>query len=1204
MAEGRVEISTELDNTGIKKGISNLPKVFNQFKSAVRDIAGALDTSFGPKQQKQIDTLTQRLARQQEAAQKAARAVDDIRRQYEAVAGMETTPASLRKMETELARVQKEIQKAEKEYENLESQLLKVQERAAFETMASGVASPKNATEMERLTRELDAAGQKLGGMDDRAQQLQSSIERIRLSPEGSQEAQNLASKLQGAEEKAARLANEADFTASRLEGLKDGPEQGETAFQKMRNAVSQVGGAVGSIVSKGVSAFARLANVVSQVGTGISSIAQKGVSGMGKLFGSIKKVITGLKNTTKHTNKAGGALEKFGKRILKLAIAAFVFNQIRKALRQLVDYLGSAMRTNEQYVASLAAIKGNLLTAFQPIYEIVMPALNTFMAGLARVTGYLAAFISFITGKSLKASQDAAESLYDQVDAMDALGNSAKKAAGRLASFDTINQLAAQTSEDSKIAPDFDYDLSEMEDFFSRFDKIADAFYGMGEKLSDTITNFLNNINWDKIQSNARNIAQNIVDFINGFLDDPALWIAAGHTIAQGLNTALIFLDTLLAGLHWETFGRNFGMMLNTIVSEFDWRLLGKTMADGINAIFGFLLRAIETFNWANLGNKLADALLSLTNTVKWDHIALTLSKGLNGVLLTLYTFLTSYPWGNLGSTLANSLNLMVSTIRWADIGATIAAFFNSAISFLLNAVTDFRWGDLGAGLAGAINKLFHDIKWADLGKLVSNFFKGVLDFLSKAVQETDWRGIGKSIGEFLANIDWVEILSKAGRFIGNALIGILNGLSQVIQTVDWQAIGNAAAAFIASIDWSGLTSALFEGIGSAVGAVVQLLYGFIEDIWNNLIDWWHDVAFEDGKFTIQGLLDGIWEAIKNIGQWIKDNIFDPFIKGFKSVFGIASPSTVMMELGGYIIEGLKQGLVGLWDKVKDIFTNTIDNIKKTFSLDNLKSIGSNAVTGLMNGLESIGSKASKWGSGILDDVKNTLGIHSPSTAMLEIGKYLVQGLDNGISKSMGSVTTAFQNLWDGIKSGSKVAAESINSVWKFSGEQIANSFRAAGNTILGTMTNIANGIITVFESAINRIIKEVNRLVDNVNKINIDGAKLSIPKLSSTSIPRMTIPKLATGAVIPPRQEFMAILGDQRNGRNLEAPEGLIRQLLQEEMRDIMADLTRLLERNNQQITIKFEGELAQLARLLHPAIEQERGRIGGGMSSRPAY
>lgn len=59
-----------------------------------------------------------------------------------------------------------------------------------------------------------------------------------------------------------------------------------------------------------------------------------------------------------------------------------------------------------------------------------------------------------------------------------------------------------------------------------------------------------------------------------------------------------------------------------------------------------------------------------------------------------------------------------------------------------------------------------------------------------------------------------------------------------------------------------------------------------------------------------------------------------------------------------------------------------------------------------------------------------------------------------------------------------------------------------------------------------------------------------MGIPSIPTFSVPQ--IPKLATGAVIPPNAEFMAVLGDQKNGKNLEAPEGLIRQIFREESRN----------------------------------------------------
>lgn len=83
-------------------------------------------------------------------------------------------------------------------------------------------------------------------------------------------------------------------------------------------------------------------------------------------------------------------------------------------------------------------------------------------------------------------------------------------------------------------------------------------------------------------------------------------------------------------------------------------------------------------------------------------------------------------------------------------------------------------------------------------------------------------------------------------------------------------------------------------------------------------------------------------------------------------------------------------------------------------------------------------------------------------------------------------------------------------------------------------------------------------------------------------------TIPYLAQGAVIPANAQFAAVLGDQKSGRNIEAPESLIRQIVSEEMGKIEAN-----------IRIEFgSGSLSSLVRELKPYIDKENVRVGGSL------
>lgn len=80
--------------------------------------------------------------------------------------------------------------------------------------------------------------------------------------------------------------------------------------------------------------------------------------------------------------------------------------------------------------------------------------------------------------------------------------------------------------------------------------------------------------------------------------------------------------------------------------------------------------------------------------------------------------------------------------------------------------------------------------------------------------------------------------------------------------------------------------------------------------------------------------------------------------------------------------------------------------------------------------------------------------------------------------------------------------------------------------------------------------------------------------------------IPYLATGAVIPPNAPFLAVLGDQRSGTNIEAPLETIKQAVSDVLGDGEIETV---------VNLNFNGDLAQLGRILYPVIETETKRKG---------
>lgn len=142
-----------------------------------------------------------------------------------------------------------------------------------------------------------------------------------------------------------------------------------------------------------------------------------------------------------------------------------------------------------------------------------------------------------------------------------------------------------------------------------------------------------------------------------------------------------------------------------------------------------------------------------------------------------------------------------------------------------------------------------------------------------------------------------------------------------------------------------------------------------------------------------------------------------------------------------------------------------------------------------------------------------------------------------------------------------------------------------------------ILNGLVSIVEGIINGMITALNGFTSGLNSIvstigDVLGQSWNIP-----TIPKVKLPRLAQGAVLPPNREFLAVLGDQKNGKNLEAPEGLFRQIVSEE-------LAKSGYTGNREITINFTGNLAQLARILKPQLDKETNRRGVKLVTGGAY
>ena len=161
-------------------------------------------------------------------------------------------------------------------------------------------------------------------------------------------------------------------------------------------------------------------------------------------------------------TQNVSEQFKKFTKRIAGLAKRVFIFTMITKALRTMRKMLLSTIGADKQMSTSLAQIRGNLISAFAPIYNYILPAIRTLLAWLAKLTAVVSVFINSLFGKTASQADASAKALYNQASATKAAGDAAEKTKKQLSGLDEMNRWESKDSSgggggSSGIAPKFD---------------------------------------------------------------------------------------------------------------------------------------------------------------------------------------------------------------------------------------------------------------------------------------------------------------------------------------------------------------------------------------------------------------------------------------------------------------------------------------------------------------------------------------------------------------------------------------------------------------------------------------------------------------------------------------------------------------------------------------------------------------------------
>lgn len=790
---------------------------------------------------------------------------------------------------------------------------------------------------------------------------------------------------------------------------------------------------------------------------SGALSNALRTVGGLGvRVFGTLQRAVDGVRAKLTQSSKN---LASFRNRLMGIVSGALVFNLISAGLRKATEWMGSAALSSATLRAALGNLQGAASTAAAPLLQALLPALTAIANAAATAFYYTAQLVAFLTGKSIGASKSAAKAMGKYAKAAKSAGSAAD---GALAKFDELDVLDKNSGGGGAGAITPNYDFNTDNPFLDEIlQAIKDGdWYGVGQLIGEKLRDSLNAIPWPDIQDKARAWATNIANCINGFIEVPGLWEAIGHTVAQGLNTALIFADTLMQGIHWDSLGAGIARGLTTAVAELDWPLLGRVLTDGMRA-----------------------------------------------AILTLYSFVQTYE-------------------GWADLGNSIAACLNSAIA-------NIPWTEAGLGLSG--------------------FVIGLLNTLIAAVHGTDWTTLGQNIVSMIGAIDWVGLFST----LNTLALSILEAANNVLSQVDWNAVGEQVKECLEAVDWVGILSQLGEIINNLWPMLMTIIGASLLPIIGGFVI--NSVLAELSKQVgIMGV-----QLLGKIAGWIVGTMLPTILSGLTALItAIVSaiglwPATiiaVLLILGAAVIACL----VAHWDEIKQKLGETLDNLQEK--------------------VHSAGEKVKEIWNGLWLTVK-LIG--------MQLWENITQGWNDFWTNIGTALDSAAADIQQGWNDAWTAVSDFVSDIW----EGITNTIETAINGIIG----LVNGMISAIVGGVNGVIGVLNGFGLDVpewaqDKLGVERVGFNIDPITAPQIPY-----LAQGAVIPANHEFLAVLGDQTNGTNIEAPLATIQQALAE----VMEAYT-----GQQDITIRFAGDLAQLARVLKPYIDKEENRRGAKLVTGGVY
>lgn len=764
-----------------------------------------------------------------------------------------------------------------------------------------------------------------------------------------------------------------------------------------------------------------------------------------------------------------------------------------------------------------------------------------------------------------------------------------------------------------------------------------------LGKKFAEGITGLVREVNWNNLGQLLGNmfmiswkifsgfvhnlpyadIGKAVADTLNGVFSTVS-FSEIGDTLATGLNGVFTTLYNFAVNFNWKQMVDNIAGGINTFVSKFDWKGNGQKLEIFLNNLCTSLVGLAQKTNWEEVGKGIGTFL----SQIDWGK---HLWQVIEAIKTTIGGLFDGLEEGGTAGKIAAFLGKAFLAVKIADITG-----IGSLVKLLIGAIGKKIIGSESvAALSGSLTSV--------LGKAASAAAGGFTSLASSLAPLVGTAGLIAAVAtaaivgtEKLAGfIETLQggngVLTQAGGYLHDyaGAMSSSNVITQKQAEDLWKLIeadesaGKSNAemydSFIHKLAEYGISAEQAKAILEQYGAQAGVTGTFVEDMTNKVLALGQGFSESAGQIDLSSL--GAKEAISVLSDTLytlslKGNEFSGTYQGVRSQLqdtgGSAKSAQDALNMvytalknAGVPLDDLNAALGAEFPAATTAVTTAVDtNIvgaqeKISSSMETAKTDVENATSSMASDTKTNTESVKRDTDDSFKEVTKT----SKSEWKESYGavKDALEDMQRDTLEAMKNIMGYIQSYWESVVIDTNLTWETMSRKVDKELSNMAGSADIYGKQMADNLVRAIGGAETSIIRSLNNIISRVNGMVGNINN-SIAGIEsgftfsynVQLPNGGRRfgnyhlTLPRVnTVPYLASGAVIPPRSEFLAVLGDQKKGNNLETPESLLRQIVREESGKGQGD------GNTYNVTVNASGR--KLLDIIISEAEMRRNRNG---------